>query len=33
MNGRDFDEWVVTTWDGEKWGMFSGANVVEWRFL
>ena len=33
MNGRDFDEWVVTTWDGERFHLFSGAHVVEWRFL
>ena len=33
MNGCEFDERVVTTWDGEKWGLFSGAHVVEWRHL
>ena len=33
MNGRDFDEWIVREWDGEKFHLFSGAKVVEWRFL
>ena len=33
MNGRDFDELVVSQWDGSKWGLFSGAHVVAWRFL
>ena len=33
MNGRDFDELVVTTWDGEKWLIFSGAQIVEWRHI
>ena len=33
MNGREFDELVVTTWDGEKFHLFSGAKVAEWRFL
>ena len=33
MNGREFDERVVTTWDGEKFHLFSGAKVVEWRHL
>ena len=33
MNGRQFDELVVRQWDGEKWLIFSGAQIVEWRHL
>lgn len=31
MNGRQFDEWVIKWWNGERWSMFSGAKVIEWR--
>jgi len=31
MTWREFDEWNIRTWDGEKWAMFSGAKVIEWR--
>ena len=33
MNGRQFDEWVMRTWDGSRWNVFSGCEVVEWRAL
>ena len=33
MTGRDFDEWIMRQWDGSKWNIFSGAQVVEWRHL
>ena len=33
MNGRNFDELVVRQWDGGRWNIFSGAHVVEWKFL
>lgn len=31
MNGRQFDEWNIRIWNGEKWNLFSGAKVIEWR--
>ena len=31
MNGRDFDEWNIRMWNGERWNLFSGAVVVDWR--
>ena len=31
MNGRQFDEWNIRCWNGEKWLIFSGAVVVDWR--
>ena len=33
MNGREFDECVPREWDGSGWNIFSGANVVEWKFI
>ena len=33
MNGRQFDEWQIRTWDGSRWNLFSGCEVVEWRAL
>jgi hypothetical protein len=33
MNGRQFDEWNIRMWSGEKWNMFSGAKVIEWRSI
>ena len=33
MNGRQFDEWIVRTWDGSRWNVFNGCEVVEWRAL
>ena len=33
MNGRQFDEWNIRMWNGERWNLFSGAKVVEWRHL
>jgi len=33
MTGREFDEWIPRQWDGDGWNLFSGAKVVEWRFL
>ena len=33
MTGREFDERVVTTWDGERFHLFSGAKIVDWRFI
>ena len=33
MNGRQFDEWNIRAWNGERWDLFSGAIVVDWRPL
>ena len=33
MNGRQFDEWQIRTWDGSRWNLFSGCEVVDWRAL
>ena len=33
MNGRQFDEWQIRTWDGSRLNVFSGCEVVEWRAL
>ena len=31
MNGRQFDEWNIRSWNGERWNLFSGAEIIEWR--
>lgn len=33
MNGITFDEWAIKWWNGERWSMFSGAKVIEWRSI
>ena len=33
MNGRDFDVRCIKEWDGERFNLFSGAHVVDWRHL
>jgi len=29
MNNRQFDEWIMRTWDGSRWNLFGGCEVVE----